>query len=63
MLGGKYGDDDKDKWAICDFQRVGWQSRKGDNRWSEGTARGLKRDHAMITGRFDGSKNFVNEKE
>jgi len=35
------------KWAICDFQ---WWSRKGDNRWGAGTARGLNRDQVAKIG-------------
>jgi len=30
------------KWATCDFQGDNCRTRKGDNRWGAGTARGCR---------------------
>ena len=52
------------EWAICDFQwRDGWWTRKGDNRWGAGTARGLNRDQIVKIARLTGCKNFVGKRK
>ena len=41
----------------------GWWSRKGDNRWGAGTARGLNRDQIVKIARLTGCENFVGKRK